>query len=90
MFAEFLLFLLVFPLMAHQCGVNGCVLDDFLVYHVCLSIPSLFGAVKFRWLVRFDVHVCWERSADKINPLVTHVSIIASMFAWNGLIGLGG
>ena len=47
--------------MAHQCGVNGKEMDGFLVYLGDFSIPSLFGAVKFRWVVRSDLHVCEER-----------------------------
>jgi len=59
-FAEFLPFLLVFP--GGHTGVGLTVevecFSSCLVRH---SLPSLFGAVKIRWLVRSELWVCGER-----------------------------
>lgn len=53
MFAEFLLFLLVFP-WEHACvGVTVVCLGVFLVVLSVVQFPLLFGSVKVRWVVRF-------------------------------------
>jgi len=77
MFAEFLPFLLVFPLeMALQCGVNDL---GFVVGFSCLflvaTVPSLIGLVNYQWLVRSGLHQC----SGEGQLLVTHFSIISSM-----------
>lgn len=59
-FAEFLLFLWVFP-CGHSCvgltiscvGFSRCLLWP--------TVPSWLGFVICRWGVRSDLHMCWER-----------------------------
>jgi len=77
-FAEFLLFLLVFP-EEHTCvGLTVFRLGVFLVFYIYYSVPSNFGAVKVRWSVRFRfTRVQGERRAS----LITHSSMVTSMFA---------
>lgn len=48
MFAEFLLFLLVFPWGHTSVGLTVIYWMVFWLL-TCCSLPSLFGAVKFRW-----------------------------------------
>lgn len=59
-FAEFLLFLWVFP-WGHSCvGVT----IRFVGFPWCLFwpiFPSWLGFVICRWWVRSDLHMCWER-----------------------------
>lgn len=45
----------------HLCGVNGNILDDFLVSCRSFSTRCCFGAVKFRRRVRSDLHMYRER-----------------------------
>lgn len=87
MFAEFLPFLLVFPLLiALQCGVNdlglGC---GFFLFFLLATFPSLIGFVSHQWLVRSSLHLCLGEG----HLLVTHFSIVSPMLAWGGLINLG-
>lgn len=86
MFAEFLLFLLVFP-WGHACVGLTVVFECFSSFLVCCSVPSLFGAVKVRWVVRSEVHACKERGG---GSLITHISRVTPMLAWDGLVELGG
>jgi len=38
---------------AYLCGVNGYLFGCFSSCFVCSSVPSVFGSVKVRWVVRF-------------------------------------
>lgn len=85
MFAEFLLFLLVFPYGHTSVGLTVSWWVIFLLF-IFNTVPSLFGAVNVRWVVRSDLHMCWERGECS---LITHSSIIAPLGAGDGLVGLG-
>ena len=61
MFAEFLLFLLVFPWVHTSVGLTVVLLGDFLVVWSVVQYPLCLGPVKVRWGVRSDLHVCGER-----------------------------
>lgn len=87
MFAEFLLFLLVFP-WGHSCvGLTVKFAECSSSCLVCCSVPSWVGAVKARWGVRSDLHMCKERGS---GSLITHISRVTPMFAWDDLVKLGG
>lgn len=61
MFAEFLLFLLVFPWMHTGVGLTVMLRGDFLVIWCIVPFPLRLGPFKVRWKVRSDLHVCGER-----------------------------
>ena len=86
-FAEFLLFLLVFP-GEHTCvGVTVKLLGAFLVVCFVSPVPSGIGTVNIRRDVRSDLHVCLEKG---VAFLITHISIVTPMLAWDGPVGLEG
>ncbi len=58
MFAEFLLFLLVFPWVHTSVGLTVLWLGVFLVVGFVIQFPLFLGPIKFRWEVRSDLHVC--------------------------------
>lgn len=63
MFAEFLLFRLVFP-QKHACvGLTVYNTEQFSSWQVNYSKPSLMGAVKIRRGVQSELHLCGERDA---------------------------
>lgn len=57
MFAEFLLFLLVFPWGHASVGLTVVFWGVFWLFIGC-ALPSLFGAGNVRWGVRSDVCAC--------------------------------
>lgn len=81
-FAEFLSLLLVFPLIAHQCGGNDGLIVGFswsrCNTHYSLGLSSLIANGRSGL-----AYTCaWRRS----GLLVTHFSIVSPMWAWAGLI----
>lgn len=85
-FAEFLPFLLVFPLkIALQCGVNDCLIVGFSWFFCCSHYSLGLGSLISSGLSDLVYTCAWRRA----GLLVTHFSIISSMWAWVSLILLG-
>lgn len=82
MFAEFLLFLLVFPVGHTSVGLTVSYIGWFSSCLVYCSVPSLFGAVKVRWGF-VPIYTCARRESCS---LITHISIISPMLAWDNLL----
>jgi len=76
-FAEFLLFLLVFPYGHSSVGLT--VVFGWSSCHLfVVQCPLCLGPLIFWRRVRADLHVCKERGGAS---LITHISIVALMFA---------
>lgn len=75
-FAEFLPFLLVFPLkIALQCGVNDCLVVGFSWFFCCSHYSLGLGSLISSGLSDLAYTCAWRRA----DLLVTHFSIISSM-----------
>lgn len=87
MFAEFLLFLLVFPFKHTSVGVTVIFWTVFWVMLTFVQYLLWFGPLIFGG-GSVPIYMCAGRGA--LAPLITHFSMVAPMFAWGGLVGLGG
>lgn len=84
-FAEFLPFLLVFPLVALQCGVNDLGGAEFS----CVFFWSRFPLVLGSLIVSGGSGLTYTWAGRRGCLLITHFSRVSSMLAWNGLVGGG-
>jgi len=69
---------------AHQCGGNGNLLGGFPVIWFLGHCPLWLGPLKLGG-GSVPTYTCAGRGG---SPLITHISIIFSMFAWKGLVYL--
>lgn len=81
-FAEFLPFLLVFPLLHSSVGVTIFRLWVFLGFFVIPHCSLWLSSLVANGLSDLAYTCAWRRA----GLLVTHFSIISSMWAWVGLI----